>query len=531
MKVIETLFKFSHSFPAISISTESAKILNEIAPEVNPKKYSTMSFVFAFGAALIGAIIGYIVLSDVYSVLLIATALFSLFGFLLLKIPEIELNRQKEEFERELPAALRILGMLIDFGVPFQKALEFIAEENSVLGREMRKITSDANLGIALSRSLSHLASRTKSQPIKRAIAQIIACYRHGPNGKEIKAVSDELLALQQHKFRDAAVRSSTLGLLFIAVAALFPTFFMIIAMLGSTLISTTISEQSFILVLLLLFPSISLLVLLIAKASLPGTLFRTEQKSDLSFVILTFFLILLVLLLPLPYNYVLLGLGFIGMGFFLYKKYKQEKRREDIDAILPDALFSISTLPKASSVEKLLSTIASGGFGPLSDEAAISCDQLAAGIKTELVLRDIRKRNESETVSRAFQMIEYAVNTNSLDRLADVAENMLKFSEIARERTAILSMQKYTLIFGGLLIPLILKITISLLMGMKDLLDSSALALLPVAIKTSPVYTMIYGMLVSYYVSEIEEKESLFAIYFILLTAAGLIIFSIVSI
>lgn len=531
MSIAKILFKLSDSFPAIRISTNSSKILKKVAPEVNENRYVVMSIFLAAILALICALSTYLISSNIYSAFIISILFFSLFGVLFLKIPEVELNNYIEEFEVELPLALRTIGILINFGLPFQKAFAFIIYEDTALAKEVRSVISDSEKGVEFSKSLSHLAKNTGSQPIKRAIAQIITAYSHGQHGNEIKAIADELLALQQYRFRDAAVRSSTFGLLFVAVTALLPTFFTIISVLGPALFSIAISEQTLIFVLMIIFPSISLLVLLVAKASLPRALFKKEKPPNLQVILLTCILILLMLVLPQPYNYAALTIGSIVIGILLYDKYKKEKRKELVEARLPDALFTIATLPKASTTEQLFYTIERGGHGPLSDEASISIDQLRAGVKTELVLQDVGKRNDSGIVKRVFEIIEYAINTNSFDKLSTVAEDLLKFSEINRERVSILSMQKYTLIFGGFLVPTILKITISLLNKVGAFLDPSAIILLPVASKIAPAYIIVYSLLVSYYISEIEQKESTFAVCSILLTVAGLIIFSIVSI
>ncbi|MBI5347575.1 MAG: hypothetical protein HZB66_03120, partial [Candidatus Aenigmarchaeota archaeon] len=165
------------------------------------------------------------------------------------------------------------------------------------------------------------------------------------------------------------------------------------------------------------------------------------------------------------------------------------------------------------------------------SEEASISLRQLNAGIKTEITLDDFGKRTGSKLVKRGFAMLLHSMNTNSLNKLSAVAEDILKFFEISRERSSLLGMQKYTMLFGGLLIPLILKTALSLISGMGGLLSASSLVLVHTAENIVPLYLTIYGLLVSYYISEIEEKESLVPIYFVLLVAAGVIIFSVFNI
>lgn len=531
MGLVNTLARFSQSFPSLGITLGSANALKAFAPDIDGSRYATMAIVTAVAFSLAIVALATILSFDPNNLVLFAILSFAFIAFFILKLPEIELNRQTKQMEAELPFTLRMVGVLVGLGIPFSKALFFAAEKQGALGKELRKLVSDVDSGIAMGKALSQWAAQVKSQPMKRAIAQLLSCYEHGQSGKELRAISDELLSAQQHGFRNAATRSSMFGLLFVASVALLPTFFIIIVSLGPALLNANISELVFTLVLLVLFPAISLLILLIAKASLPITAFRANHGIDMRLLFAAFLLIVVAILLPQPYNYAVFVLGAIGLALLLYDKYKKEGRREQIDAMLPDAVLAISSLPKGSKIDRLFIAMEHGGYGALSEEATTALRQLDAGIKPEAVLDDFAIRSNSVRVKRAFEMIIHALNTNSLDRLADVAEDLLKSSEVSRERSTMLGMQKYTLLLGGLLVPAILKAALSLVASMGDLLDPSSAPFLALAARLAPFYISLYGLLVSYYISEMEEKESLVPIYFILLVAAGVIIFSVLSI
>lgn len=531
MRIIDIVSALSSYFPRTGMTFGSAKTLGLVAPNTDPQKYAAASIFIAFSAAVLAGVLAFVFGGQGITSLICVLLVFSLSGFLLLKLPDIEYAFYIRRIELELPPALRMLAMFIEFGMPFQKAVAVIAEENTALGIELRKVLADVNAGASLGKALSHLAEKIKSQHFKRTFAQILSCYEHGQSGKELRSISDELLAIQQHAFRDAATRASTLGLLFVASSALLPTFFIIAAVIGPALLSFYITEQLFIITLILLFPALSFMILLLAKASLPLALFRSERKSDWRFVALIILPSVLVLFFQNNYAYLLCAVVLVLLLFFLYDKYKKERRREQFELLLPDAMLSISTLPKGSSLEKVLLVIAKGSYGPLSEEASSSLRQLKAGLRPEVVLEDLGARSGSQIAVRVFRALAYAINTNSLDRLSEIAEDMLKFLGISRERSAMLGMQKYTLIFGGLFVPLILKIALSLIASMQHFLDPSMFSLLEIAERSVPAYLGIYSLLASYYISDIEDKESLFAVYFVLLLAAGLIIFSFLAI
>ncbi len=535
MKIIEVLFKISKFFPSVNLKMSSNsknalyEISSEIAPKIDHDKYvGTCIFVSLIFAFLIFLLL--FVMSDINLGLILGIGMlvFGCLAFLLLNLPLIELNQRVSEAEIELPQVLRKIGIMIELGTPFQKALLSVAEENSALGKQIKNVLNEIDAGASVSRTLSQWATKVKSNSFKRAIAQLLSCYEHGQSGKEMKAIGDELLAIQQHSFRDAATRSSTVGLLFVATAALLPTFFIILSVIGQPLTSITFSENTFIIVLLTLFPAISLLIIMLAKATLPKVFLCSKKRIDLVPLLLSLFVVGFWLFLQPPYNYAISAIAIAVLGVMLYKKYQKEKQLELLEAALPDALFAIATLPKGSKIERIISTIKNGNYGHLSEEATIALRQLNAGVKPDIVFTDIGKRNNSENTERVFQLLVYAINTNSLNRMTEVAEDLLKFREISRERSAILGIQKYTLLFGGILVPLILKTTLSLVKDMQNFIEPSMQDLLPLAVKIIPGYVIIYSALVSYYLSEIEEKESALPVYFILLVVVGMLILSI---
>jgi len=159
--------------------------------------------------------------------------------------------------------------------------------------------------------------------------------------------------------------------------------------------------------------------------------------------------------------------------------------------------------------------------------------------------------RNKSPMLSRACAMLRHVFATNSFSQLNKLGEDMLQFVEVRRERAGLLSMQKYTLVFGGLLVPLILKITLNLLQSMAEFFVDGASAgatgaseaigsvgsavsgasagtapQLDFAFSLVPAYIIIYALLSSFYIGNIDERRSQSALYFLAIVVIGLATF-----
>jgi hypothetical protein len=110
---------------------------------------------------------------------------------------------------------------------------------------------------------------------------------------------------------------------------------------------------------------------------------------------------------------------------------------------------------------------------------------------------------------------------------LALIAEDILSALEMRRERESLLSMQKYTLIFGALLIPFIIGSTLALSSEIATLNGAPS----PAGIGSTAIsYLAIYAFLSAAFISYSEGRPSSFMKYFALLSLASMALFYIFS-
>jgi hypothetical protein len=269
-------------------------------------------------------------------------------------------------------------------------------------------------------------------------------------------------------------------------------------------------------------------MILLLGKSIIPiSAMEKTDAGSDLVVAGPTALLVLSLLILPKSLIVIGIILGCAASAYIMYSRYNYEKRIEEIEKHLPDALFSVSGLPKSTKLEDIFRVIERSDYGELSVEAAKSRSQVESNLSVQTVLEDLSSRNKSLMLGRATDMLKHVFSTNSFEQLNRLAEDMLQFVEVKRERAGLLAMQKYTLVFGGLIVPLILRIALNLLNSMAEFFSkSNAAEQLDFAFSLIPAYIVIYALLSSIYISNIDERKSRSAGYFLVIVVIGLATF-----
>jgi Flp pilus assembly protein TadB len=500
------LLEFCRHFPAFPLRSMNHKVLAFLG--IEPERYMGM----LVALSLLAGIIALIALKSVVG----ALAGFALVASILLALPQIEKRRRAGELESELPLFLRSLGMLIEFGVPFQRALEVASKGCGILEDEVGRCIAQVRQGISIPRALSSMARSYDSMALRRAFSSLIISFESGGGGSEIRKIGDDMLALEQFRLKEYASKGAIFGLVLIVVSAILPTFFLVYSVAG---ISEQVGEGTFRLVMLVVFPLMSLIVIIISKSMMPKVVFG---NSGFDFFTAAPGAIVIAGYVFFPkFQALFFAAGVIAGAYVLQRTYISERRLEEIERNLPDALFSAGGMPKSSSAERLFRMIGEGGFGALSEEAAKSLSQIRANVSGNSVLDDLWRRNRSKMLRRACLILRNMMDTNSLDRVSMLADDMIRSLHLKRERAAVFSMQKYTLLAGALIIPLILKMTLGLLASMGSLLEGGAE--IGPAEAVIPAYLLIYSLVSAAAIGDYEGKKSSSVVYLALMAILSL--------
>lgn len=504
------------NFPEIAVYSGHGK-LKQLHPETNAAKYNGMAISIAilFLATIFG-----LTANVIYSILV-----FSLIIVFFLILPTMEMNKRKSEMEMALPFFMRNFGMLIDMGIDFQKAMVLSADGYGALEKEVKVINRQINGGMSMQKALAGLAISFDSVGIKRAMSQLITIYEGGGSGKDLRKMGDELISLEQHALKEYAAKSSMFGLLFVMASSVLPTFFMVYAITGRMGFGTEITKEQLTLALLIVFPAISIVLLMISKMVMPRSIFMNENWFDLR-LLLPPGLIITGVFLP-EFMLIFFSIGILTGLYLTVENYKKEKKTEEIEGKLPDALFTISSMPKSARFEQIFNAVETAGFGALSEEAGKSRKQLNMNIKITTVLDDLAGRNRSKMLGHACIMMKQMIETNTLNLMSNLADDMIRNLQIKRERSQLLATQKYTLMAGAILVPMIAKIALGLMATVGEAIGSGEIAgILTNCNLLVPPYLVIYATIVAIAIADSEGKKSAIGLYSIGLAMISLISF-----
>jgi hypothetical protein len=518
------LVRRSDHFPDVPIGCGCSRQLALLG--ARPGRYMGMALTLSAGAALAALAVSASFFAG--QALPAALGAFALSLALFLAIPAVEARGRAQDIEACMPFFLRGLGMLLQMGLPWRRAMEAAAKDSGALGEEINHALRCMDEGAGFHGALMRLAA-FDSLSIKRALSQMHSAYDTGASGSEMVRVGDEMLEHDAHRMREHAAKSAMFSLLFVLFSALAPTFYIIYSVAGPLASGNASPDAGPAgLALLVVFPLLSALVLLAGKASMPQT--WSSGGGGIHPLMLAPAAIMLAMLFILPdWPLAALAAGAAAGALAAYGSFIRERRLEEIDAALPDALFLASGMPESSGAQRVFCQISGGGFGALSEEAAKAERQLAMNVGVGAALRDFALRNPSAMVRRACTMMGHMVETNSLGKLGILADDMIRSAQAARERGRLFSMQKYTLMFGAFLMPAVFRMALSLSSSLAEFLgpEAGAGAGFYAAI---PRYIVIYAAISSVAIADAEGRKSMVAGYSLALAAAGLAAFHLIS-
>ena len=554
--MLETLAGFSSKFPKLDFKWKGEKRLRLLYPKCDPQRYAGMVIVLSIASAIaVFGICGFLELEPIwrYAIPILSIPACAVF---LLYLPDMEMRQRIATIESSMPFFLRSMGMMLDIGIPFQRAMELSCDNEGALQEEMRHVLREVENGAGFQRALIAFAIEFDSKTIKRTVSQILSAYEVGGSGNEIRKIGDELLALEQHKLKEYSARSSMFGLLFIMTSAVAPTFFLVYAIAGRFVMAQKLEPVQITIGLLVVFPFVSVLLLMLSKATMPRSSFEGNSGFDAKMLLPGLITVAGFVFFP-EFEFAALTIAVVVSIFLVWQTFTSGRRIEDLEENLPNALFSVSGMPRNTRAERIFGMIEEGGYGPLSEEAGKSRMQMEMNVKLDSVLEDLWARNRSPMLKRACLMMKQMIDTNSLHRLNMLAEDMTKAFQTMRERSQMFAMQKYTLMFGAVLIPLIMKMTIGLLGSIGALLEGGGMdggimagfgmvsgaaaagdaagtggmgEMIAFALSIVPPYLVIYAMIASAAIADAEGKRSMAAGYFIGLCALSLVIFHFIN-
>ena len=522
--MIESAIRVSERLPPLDADVSNTKkIFFCLGIAADAKRYLTFTILSGVAAAALMFILTW----SLALAAICGMAALAFFYFL----PRLEKDRMESEMEAELPLFLRDLGALINMGIPFLSALSMLSQREGTLNREIGNVAREISKGASPASALADLGSRSDKTGVKRAIAQIIGAYEQGGGGNELKRMGSDLMNEQRHRLREYAAKSSIYSIFFIMVSVIGPTFYMISGIVGPVLYGTGQPDSAMAPIMLIMFPAISYLVLLTGRMAMPRTSF--SQKGQLPKGVIISIAVALVLMLPISMQLkaVALALVLLAALSLFVKRHVEDAKTGKLEANLPNALLLISSLPKGTSFQKVVERLANSELEGVREEFRKTYNQLRANISPEAAIRDMIERNRSPLLAKVMETMDqvYRAGGNVNERITEMADDLLLFQETRREQNSTMAMQKYSVILGMLIMPLVLAMAIGIAGRMGSIVKVS-MDLGWIAEGLIPTYLAINAGIISDFCASLESDRSKELVYFSALAAASIAIFLVVS-
>jgi pilus assembly protein TadC len=473
------------------------------------------------------------------------------------QLPSLLKRRLALAIESDLPPALRSLASQLGMHIPFEQAMRAIGTAGYSCSPEFAIIADDVHRGASMKQALASSAERIDSLTYKRAMAALSSIYEQGSGAGALKRLADDLISQQLSAERHFSSRLALASLLFIAASCIVPSLLLAYLLVGSSFLSLSVQPVQIWLLFLVGFPAINLAIIAYLRMGAPlhsSTLALPRPLSDAEFAALSqpaglsasamkrrlaivFISCLLLAALFLFFALPLMAALFFALPFlyYFYLHYLLERRNSELERYLPDALLHAAALERGTSTERMFDSLADAGYGLLSQEFAQVRNSVKAGASVPSALNAMAQRSQSLLLRRAAWLMAagYSIGSDAYASLREAADDILSVFLLLRERSALASMQKYTLLAGAILVPLILGTLLGAILKLDvvSLTFDEAGALNAQGIRdaaagAAPAYILIYALLSSLLIAQLEGSWRRFVPYAVVLAPLSLILF-----
>ncbi|MDD4049943.1 MAG: hypothetical protein PHX47_02935 [Candidatus ainarchaeum sp.] len=223
----------------------------------------------------------------------------------------------------------------------------------------------------------------------------------------------------------------------------------------------------------------------------------------------------------------------------YLFGDYFFSIKRKKFEDALIDEVLRISGFVKTNDLKVILVKLASSSNQLISSEFKLILNKINKGHTPKEVFNILKNKYNSSFLSNFLDLLEYSVFTGTVTSkdYKNLVKDFLKSRELFDERTSILLMQKYTILFaGGFIVPGILGVVISLVKSLTGIVDISVVGLTSnsslfiVSYYCAIVYLVEYVIISSIYLSQIDSNSKKVWIYLCFLLPVSLLIFFVSS-
>lgn len=199
-------------------------------------------------------------------------------GLGLKKLPELIKKykhfEQRKKIESELPFATRYFVSILEAGVPIERAITNLGENNfGELSKKLKRTSKRVEKGGALERALFDVAKESKSENFLDFASVVSHTIKTGVSKRAIESIallSERFESVAENRYNDFTSKSQLLLTLHITITALLPASVLFLAGISSAMKSEFLSKFLLSILFVLVFPLIAAIEQIIQKVIQP---------------------------------------------------------------------------------------------------------------------------------------------------------------------------------------------------------------------------------------------------------------------
>lgn len=193
---------------------------------------------------------------EISAMYLVIVAMFYIF---LIYYPKIKEQNSYSDLNRELPYALRHMGIELKSGKGLHDALNTIKDSDyGSFSKEINRVLEEVKFGKSTEDSLLEMSKRINSEGLARAVQQIVGTLRVGGNvAYSLEIIAKDISFEMQIKLKEYSQKLNSFILIYTFIAILAPVIILIMLMASSTVMGDIISSNMLFLIYSVFFPMV----------------------------------------------------------------------------------------------------------------------------------------------------------------------------------------------------------------------------------------------------------------------------------
>jgi len=215
--------RIAKSFPGLNIKLRQAGMKQTPVEFVRKAAFASF-YLTTFVIFMLGAV--FLKLNILLRLLyFIFPALFVGLFFYFMKLPEVKIHQKEREIDKELVFAGRFLVIELESGVPLYNALINVSRSYKALGKALKEVIENIDLGATMEEAIEEEIELTPSQNFRKLLWQIINSLKTGADvTSSLNAVVEQITREQIIAVKEYGRKLNPLAMFYMMIAVIVPS-------------------------------------------------------------------------------------------------------------------------------------------------------------------------------------------------------------------------------------------------------------------------------------------------------------------